>query len=161
MSFKVTIDTSEFDNQIKELKIIPKQVKNAAKKTVTRETTRAYTSVMRKNGSHDTSYRDTTRIPLTETSTKVESGISNSSEAFKYFEYGTGTGQSKGALNGKWYVPAEKADLSKYYPKFITNNGEYYVVKPQKAQRRFRKAQDLVESNIRKTFQENLEKEIK
>lgn len=159
MSFKVTIDTSEFDNQIKELKIIPKQVKNAAKKTVTIETTRAYTSVMRKNGSHETSYRDTTRIPLTETSTKVESGISNSSGAFKYFEYGTGTGQSKGALNGKWYVKADKVDLSKYYPK--SKSGKYYVVKPQKAQRRFRKAQDLVERNIRKTFQENLEKEIK
>lgn len=159
MSFKVTIDTSEFDKQIKELKIIPKQVKNAAKKTVTGETTRAYTSVMRKNSSHDTSYRDTTRIPLTETSTKVESGISNSSGAFKYFEYGTGTGQSKGALNGEWYVKADKVDLSKYYPK--TKSGKYYVVKPQKAQKRFRKAQDLVESNIRKTFQENLEKEIK
>ena len=159
MSFKVTIDTSEFDKQIKELKIIPKQVKNAAKKTVTGETTRAYTSVMRSNGAYETSYRDTTRIPLTETSTKVESGISNSSGAFKYFEYGTGTGQSKGALNGEWYLPVDRADLSKYYPK--SKSGKYYVVKPQKAQRRFRKAQDLVESNIRKTFQENLEKEIK
>lgn len=161
MSFNITIDTSEFDNQIKELKIIPKQVKNAAKKTVTRETTRAYTSVMRSNGAYDTSYRDTTRMPLTETSTKVEGGISNSSGAFKYFEYGTGTGQSKGALNGVWYVRTDKADLSKYYPISKTKSGEFYVVKPQKAQRRFRKAHDLVENNIKKTFQENLEKEIK
>ena len=147
-------------NQLaKDMEVSRKKVNNAMQKTVKGATKMALEYVKEPNGNYPTSYRDTQKIPLEATANRVQSGIVNTSEAFPYFEYGTGTGNSEGAKNGEWYVRIDKANLAKYYP--TTPDGKYYVVKPQKAQMMFHKTYDLIERELPALFMANLEKELK
>ena len=155
----IEIDANDLQEIIKELELTQKQVHSAMKKTIKQASSMALEYVKQPNIGFKTSYRDTKKIPLEETDTSVSSGIENTSDAFYYFEYGTGTGKSEGAKNGEWYVPVDKADLSKYYP--TTPNGKYYVVKPQRAQHLFAETGDLIERELEPLLEANLKKEIK
>ena len=155
----ITVDTRELKDLTEELGLLDEQISKAMRKTVKDTTANAFEFVTQPNGNYPTSYRDTKKLPLKETKERVSSGITNTSEAFYYFEYGTGTGTSKGALNGRWFVPVEKANLSQYYP--LTQDGKCYIVKPQKAQRMFKKTSDLIDRELEPMLNAYLKKEIK
>lgn len=156
---RITIGAQELEELTKDLDLLPEQISNATRNTIRQATTMAYEYVKQPNIAFPTSYKDTKKLPLRETKNKIYSGIVNTSEAFPYFEYGTGTGNSKGAQNGEWFVPVEKANLSQYYP--ITRDGRFYRVKPQRAQRMFQKTYHLIDRELKPLLEANLKKELK
>lgn len=156
---EISFNLKGLNELAKEMEVSRKKVNNAMKNTVKGASKMAIKYVKQPNINLPTSYKDTKKIPLEVTANQVKGGIVNDSEAFPYFEYGTGTGNSKGAQNGEWYVPVSKANLSKYYP--TTPDGKYYVVKPQRAQMMFHKTYDLIERELPALFMAHLEKELK
>ena len=156
---ETSIDLSGVNQLKKYVEHASGKVNDAMRLTVKDMTKMAREYVKQPNIGFKTSYSDTIKLPLQVSAKEVSSGIENTSDAFPYFEYGTGTGSSEGAMNGEWYVPVDKVNLAKYYP--TTPDGKYYVVKPQRAQMMFHKTSDLVEREMPAFFMAYLEKELK
>ena len=115
------------------------------------------------------SYHDTEKLPTKIVGDTVKGGYINRTKGISYAEYGTGvkatTSHNKYPANRNlkiWFTRNPRAE--KYYKKRINKHTgeEYYVVFPQKAQRRFffakkavaRRRNAVISRNIRRALRE-------
>lgn len=113
------------------------------------------------------SYHATEKLPTRIMGDEVKGGYVNRTKGISYAEYGTGTKATHShnpyPIKGKaiWFTRNPRAE--KYYKKRINKHTgeEYYVVFPQKAQRRFFFAKKKIQQRRDAVITRNLRKALR